>query len=141
MVATDPSLHKRGAVGVCAAGTATGAPGAALGEVDDVRVGVVVGATTAGVDVVGTGVGVGVETATGADEAGAGVGADAFGSATPPCATPPWPEHVPRPSDLLHVPSLHVDPAWATGAHARTATSETTTDAMIRRTIPPVTHL
>jgi hypothetical protein len=68
-------------------------------------------ATGAGVAVgVGIGVGVGV---------GVGVGAGAvFGSGTPDCATPPWPEHVPRPSLGVHVPSLQIEPACAGGANS-----------------------
>ena len=38
------------------------------------------------------------------------------GSSTPDCATPPWWEQVPRPSDADHVPSRQMLPALADGA-------------------------
>ena len=101
----------RGTAGTCTG--ITGVVGDGTGVAETLTLGLGVGE---GLDVglaVGAAVGVGLGATAAVGDGVALTGGDAVvaGSGTPEMATPPWLEHVPRPSDLDHVPSRQIDPA------------------------------
>jgi hypothetical protein len=101
----------RGTAGTCTG--ITGVVGDGTGVAETLTLGLGVGAVLDAGLAAGAAVGVGLGTTA---DAGDGVAltcgdAEVAGSGTPEMATPPWLEHVPRPSDLDHVPSRQIDPA------------------------------
>ena len=114
--AATPANDEPPGVDAAPAGTCTGITGVVgdgtgvaetltdgLGVGEGLDVGLAVGAAV--------GVGLGTTAAVGDGVALTDGDAEVAGSGTPETATPPWLEHVPRPSDLDHVPSRQIDPA------------------------------
>jgi hypothetical protein len=100
-----------GVAGTCTG--ITGVVGDGTGVAETLTIGLGVGAVLSVGLAVGAAAGVGLGTAAAVGDGVALTGGDAVaaGSGTPEMATPPWLEHVPRPSDLDHVPSRQIDPA------------------------------